>query len=93
MSVITILELPGVDEAAYGRIAARLQSAGAPAQGIEFHSCGPGADGWTIVDVWESEAAWRAFLDERYLPAARPELTSPQRATAIPATHAGAVQR
>jgi len=31
-----------------------------------FHAAGPSAEGWRVVDVWESEAAARRFFRETF---------------------------
>jgi hypothetical protein len=51
-------------------------------QGLILHVAGPTADGFRIIDVWESKDAWERFSEERIAPAlaalggpARPEPT------------------
>jgi hypothetical protein len=41
------------------------------------HVAGPGPNGWTVIDVWESEAAFQAFVETR-LGAALAEATGGQ---------------
>jgi hypothetical protein len=50
--------------------------------GLILHLAGPTDEGFRIISVWESEAAWQGFQAERLLPAiaalggpARPEPT------------------
>jgi hypothetical protein len=50
--------------------------------GLILHAAGPTDEGFRIIDVWESEDAWRRFQTERVAPAiaalggpARPEPT------------------
>ena len=92
MAVVTVLEFPGMTRDQYERVGAML-TGGAP-EGILYHACGPVADGWRIMDVWESREAFDRFVDEAYVPAVQrvggPE---PSRREVIPAHHAGAVYR
>jgi hypothetical protein len=48
----------------YERVAAAL--AGTP-PGMIVHAAGPTDEGFRVIDVWESEEAWRSFT-ERLLP-------------------------
>ena len=64
----------------YRHFAAALGE-GAPA-GLIMHVAGPTDEGFRIIDIWESEEAWRHFQAERLAPAiaalggpARPEPT------------------
>jgi hypothetical protein len=45
----------------YERFAARLE--GAPPEGLILHAAGRTDEGFRIVEVWESEEAWRRFAD------------------------------
>ena len=48
-----------------------------PPAGMIAHYAAPGADGgWQVVDVWESEEAFRSFLEGTVIPAAQ-ELGAP----------------
>jgi len=40
-----------------------------PPEGMIFHAAGPIADGWGILDFWESRAQFDAFLESRIGPA------------------------
>jgi hypothetical protein len=92
MTVVTILEFPGLTREGYERVGASLSAA--PPEGILYHACGPVAGGWRIVDVWDSQAAFDRFVDGTYVPAVRrtggPE---PSRREVIVAHHAGGVLR
>lgn len=92
-AVVTILELPGCDREQYEATAAHLNLPQPPA-GILYHSCGPIATGWRIVDVWQSRDDWDRFLDEHFLPAWRAAGgREPARREAMEAFHAGPVIR
>lgn len=92
MAVVTVLDFPGMTRDQYERVGAMLASG--PPDGILYHACGPTANGWRIMDVWESREAFDRFVDGAYLPAVRraggPE---PSRREVIPAHHAGPVHR
>lgn len=91
MAVITILEFPGVTRELYEQVGASLS--GAP-DGILYHACGPTQDGWRILGVWETLAAFDAFTDDVYIPAMRAQGGSaPSRRDATQAYHAGPVLR
>jgi hypothetical protein len=54
-----------------------------PPTGLIAHFATPReAGGWQVVDVWESEAAFRRFLEESIIPAAK-ELGAPPFDTTI----------
>ena len=64
----------------YERVAAGLNEP--PPPGLILHLAGPTDEGFRIIAIWESEAAWQAFRAERLQPAvaalgglARPEAT------------------
>lgn len=42
----------------------------APVTGLILHAAGPTAEGYRIIEIWESEEACRRFLDDRLTPAA-----------------------
>jgi hypothetical protein len=50
-------------------------SLGAPPPGLIYHAAGEQPDGrWQAVSIWESEADYVTFLEERVLPAVRQAL-------------------
>lgn len=92
MAVVTILEIPGLSQERYEAVGAALPPG--PPIGIQFHSCGPVDGGWRIVDVWDSEAAFAAFIDGAFLPAVRAAgAAEPTRREMMTAHHAGPVTR
>ena len=38
-------------------------------EGLIVHSAGQGESGWYVYDIWESEAAFQRFMDEKLGPA------------------------
>ncbi|MFJ8012858.1 hypothetical protein [Streptomyces sp. NPDC096339] len=54
-----------------------LPDPGNPPAGLLVHTASPDErGGWMVVDVWESEADYRRFVEDRIMPAAR-ELGAP----------------
>jgi hypothetical protein len=61
-------EMPGISEREYHQVEQHLGPDRPP--GLLAHAAGPTETGWRIIDVWESEAAFRTFVSERLLKAA-----------------------
>ncbi|MFJ9808012.1 hypothetical protein ACIRTB_07265 [Streptomyces sp. NPDC101158] len=66
MAVIVTIEIPGGTQEMYERTHARVTAAPwFPPEGFIAHLAGPdGMGGWRVVDVWESEDAFRAFVEQ-----------------------------
>src|ERR671931_46717 len=48
-----------------------------PPEGLIAHFGGPSqSGGWRVTDIWESEAQWGRFRDEKVIPAAQ-EIQAP----------------
>jgi hypothetical protein len=60
-------EMPGVTK----EMATKVDTAigDAPIAGLVAHVSGPTEVGWRIIDVWESEADYHRFQEERLNPA------------------------
>ena len=61
-------DMPGVEEDEYRLVERHLGPDRPP--GLVAHVAGPIDGGWRIVNVWESEEAYRRFTSERLLKAA-----------------------
>jgi hypothetical protein len=69
MAIVAVFEGPGFDQANYEKTvraltngAARMKSASDwPVPGLLAHIAGQGPNGFRVVDVWESEEAFRKF--------------------------------
>ncbi|MGZ4291779.1 MAG: hypothetical protein ACXVQQ_04210 [Gaiellaceae bacterium] len=58
----------------YERVQQAMDSGGTP-PGLIYHAAGEQDDGrWQAVSVWESEAQYNRFVEERVLPAVRQAL-------------------
>jgi|1185.fasta_scaffold150420_1 hypothetical protein len=56
----------------YDAVTARMNVHEDPPKGLIAHTAGQSDDGkWRIVDIWESEEAYKRFGDERLTPAIR----------------------
>ncbi len=53
----------------YERVSAALGADDNPPEGLILHAAGEEGGRWRSVEVWESEAAYRRFRDERLMPA------------------------
>jgi hypothetical protein len=65
MAIGLIFEVPTVTEELYEKIKEQLHPGNAPAEGQLYHAAGKGANGWTVIEVWESQEAARKFFDEK----------------------------
>ncbi|MEU8135458.1 hypothetical protein [Streptodolium elevatio] len=69
MAIVVVFEFPGMTQAQYEGSAEKVTGGrGAvtslsdwPVPGIISHTAAPTADGWLVVDVWESEEAFQRF--------------------------------
>jgi hypothetical protein len=69
MPIIAVVEGPGLTREVYEESVRRLTGgkgrldspADWPVPGLLSHAAGQGAKGWRVVDVWESEEAFRRF--------------------------------
>jgi hypothetical protein len=69
MAVLVIGEISGGDAALDARMMQELGLQDAPAPGAIARFAGPTDTGWRVVSVWESEEAYRAFQQEKLMPA------------------------
>lgn len=69
MPIIAVVEGPGLTREQYEESVRQLTGgkgrldspADWPVPGLLVHAAGQGAKGWRVVDVWESEEAFRRF--------------------------------
>jgi len=67
MAIGVIFEIPGVTREQYEVSAKKVwkgpgnKLADWPVEGVLAHMAGPMPNGWRVVDVWESEAAFERF--------------------------------
>ncbi|MFF1450666.1 hypothetical protein ACFVYF_21365 [Streptomyces sp. NPDC058274] len=66
---MAVLDQPGMTQAQYEQVADKVnggrglveKSTDWPVPGLISHTAAPTPDGWIVVDVWESEEAFRRF--------------------------------
>ncbi len=68
MAIGVLFDFPGVTAAQYDGLTKKLTGGRGlrtlsdwPVKGILLHVAGPSSNGWRVVDVWESEAAFGKF--------------------------------
>jgi hypothetical protein len=71
MAIMMIFELPGMGPDKYDEVMKALGYHPTPRwpKGFISHAAGAGPNGWTVVDVWESEAEFGAFQQNQLVPA------------------------
>lgn len=60
MAVVLMINIPGATQEQYDQARDALDPLG---QNQISHQAGPTADGWGVVDVWESRADFDRFLE------------------------------
>ena len=75
MPVLNTTVIPGLNAAAYDQIIAHLGPALQAAPGFRSHLAYADAPGWTVVEVWDSEAEFNAFFDVNVKPNLPPGTT------------------
>lgn len=79
MAIGFLIEVPGGTREKYDQTMIELNVAQQPISGLLFHTAGPIDGGWRVIDIWESEAAFEAFLHSRLQPAlAKVEMPQPR---------------
>ena len=71
MAIMLNFELPGMGQAQYDDVMKALGYHPTPKwpKGFLSHAAGAGPNGWTVVDLWASEAEFAAFQQNELLPA------------------------
>jgi hypothetical protein len=69
MSVMLMLELPGMTPEIYDAINERIGFPAKMPEGLETHIAGVEQTGMRVVDVWESEEQFERFLQGKIMPA------------------------
>ena len=70
MAVAMMIVLPEGNAEFYDAVMEQLEwDTTEKPQGFVSHIAGPGPNGWTVVDVWESEADFNRFAETRLGPA------------------------
>jgi hypothetical protein len=65
MAIGFIFNNPGQTQEQYDAAVEQLNLAQSLPEGGIFHAAGPTADGWRVVEVWESQEAADAYFEGR----------------------------
>jgi heme-degrading monooxygenase HmoA len=70
MAFLVVNHMPGGDQRIYEKVRGIVeQKVGQMPPGSISHVAGKTDTGWMVVDVWESESAWKNFIEETLKPA------------------------
>jgi hypothetical protein len=69
MSVVLMLEMPGMTPEVYEAINERIGFPGSAPEGLLAHIAAVEEAGMRVADVWESEQQFERFLQDELLPA------------------------
>jgi hypothetical protein len=69
MAVGLVIDLDGMTAERYDRLNAEINFPAEPPDGLISHVAAPTAEGFRVVDVWESVDALDRFVEERLGPA------------------------
>ena len=63
MAILMTAHLAGLDEAGYDHVIGGAASALTAASGFRGHVAHATSDGYTVLEIWDSEDEWRQFFD------------------------------
>jgi len=69
MAVAYLMQFAGVTPEQYDAVMQELNLGSKPPKGALLHMAGPSEDGWRVVDVWESQEIFDAFVSAKLGPA------------------------
>lgn len=65
MAIVLVFEAAGVTQAQYDQVRNEVSPDNKPPAGMLYHVAAPMANGWRVVEVWESQAAADKFFQEK----------------------------
>jgi len=65
MAIVLVFEGAGVTQAQYDQVRKEVMPDNKPAAGMLYHVGAPMANGWRVVEVWESQAAADQFFQDK----------------------------
>jgi quinol monooxygenase YgiN len=68
MAIALIMDFPGGTREQYEDVVERMQLGGQMAPGGLAHVAGSTGTGWRVMDVWEDQASFERFRDEKIVP-------------------------
>lgn len=60
-----VFDVPGGTQEMYDKAMVELNLDANPAKGLVSHNAGPNPGGWSVVDIWQSQADFQHFFDTR----------------------------
>jgi hypothetical protein len=69
VAILVVTEVAGVTAEQDAAMVKTLNLDGSPPVGFRIRMAGPTAHGWRIVGLWDSEADFERFRNERLVPA------------------------
>ena len=69
MAILVVAQAPGMTADEDAVLVTALNLEGSPPAGGWTRMAGPTAGGWRIVSLWDSDADYERFRDERLVPA------------------------
>jgi heme-degrading monooxygenase HmoA len=64
MAVGAVFNIPGVTQAQYEQVFKQVTPNDQMPAGMLFHVAGPTANGWCVIELWESQEAAQRFFEE-----------------------------
>lgn len=65
MAIIGVFDGEGITKAQYDQALKEVSPDNRPPEGMLYHAAAPTANGWRVVEVWESQAAADKFFNEK----------------------------
>ena len=69
MAILVVVQAPGMTAEEDAALVTALDMEGSPPAGGRIRMAGPTVDGWRIVSLWDSDADYERFRDDRLVPA------------------------
>jgi hypothetical protein len=71
VTILVVAQTPGMTADEDAALVEALDLEGSPPAGGIIRMAGPTVDGWRIVSLWDSDADYERFRDDRLMPALR----------------------
>jgi hypothetical protein len=69
VAILVVAQVPGLTAEEDAALVEALDLEGSPPDGGKLRMAGPTVGGWRIVSLWDSDADYERFRDERLVPA------------------------
>jgi len=87
MAIAMRVEIPGMTAEQYDGMIGHVGAALRAAPGFIAHAAGPMEDGWRVMELWESQEAWEAFVRAVIQPAAEAAGMPPLQPQVLPVSN------